>query len=281
MRLVCLVALVGCAGYPHATTVPLSISSEREVLVTVVVDGRSLVFQLDTGASASAITPVTRDRLGLPHGRRTEIAGAGGEVTGEAVILHHVRVGDCELRDLTVAVIALEATPGKTGIDGVLGQDVLARYIAEIDLANKRLVLHPRGTTAWQTPDLVAIPYTLDEGLIRLDARLGDVQVAAILDLGANSTVASTKAASFVPATGRGQAIGADGQPVEVHAVGATRIQIGALALAATTIVVGDLPVFTELHLADRPGVLLGVDVLGARRLVIDPDARRVYISRD
>jgi hypothetical protein len=43
---------------------------------------------------------------------------------------------------------------------------------------------------------------------------------------------------------------------------------------------VADLPVFTELHLADQPAVILGMDLLGSRRLVIDPDAKRVYISR-
>jgi len=277
-RLLLLIA-VACGGVHAAPTIPITITDEREVLVPVVVDGHSFMFQLDTGASASAITPATRDRLGLPHGAHAETVAAGGSVDAEEVTVHHLRVGDREVDPLRVAVMAIDA-PGKATVDGVLGRDVLGSYIAEIDLAARRLVLHARDTTAWRTPDLVAIPFTDDEGLIRIDARLGASDVAAIVDLGASSTVANPRAGAAGDDVAHGQAYGADGRAIEARVLPATTIQLAGLALAAPSIVVADLPVFATLHLADRPAVILGMDVLGARRLVIDAAAKRLYVSR-
>jgi hypothetical protein len=277
-RLLCLLA-VACGGTHPAPAVPVTVTAEREVLVPVVIDGRPLVFQLDTGASASAITPATRDRLGLPHGVKSESIGAGGSVDTEDVIVHHVRVADRELDELHVTVLALDALPGKVAVDGVLGQDVLAQFIADIDLARKRLVLHAPGTTAWRTPELVAIPFTDDEGLIRVDARLGTRDAAAILDLGASATVANQLAGGASADVVHGQAYGADGRPVDVRVLGVTTVQLGTLAFLADSMVVADLPVFETLHLADRPAVILGMDLVGSRRLVIDRAAKRLYIS--
>jgi predicted aspartyl protease len=277
-RLLCLLA-VACGGVHVAPTIPITITAQREVLVPVVVDGRSFMFQLDTGASASAITPATRDRLGLPRGTRAESVAAGGAMDVEEVTVHRVRVGDREIGDLQVSVMAIDELPGKS-VDGVLGQDVLARYIAEIDLAGRRFVLHARDATAWRTPDLVAIPFTDDEGLIRVDARLGASEVAAILDLGASSTVANPRVGGAADDAARGKAYGADNHAIEARVLPATTIQLGELTLAAPSVVVADLPVFATLHLADRPAVILGMDVVGTRRLVIDATAKRLYVSR-
>jgi predicted aspartyl protease len=278
-RLLLLVA-AACGGVSVSPTIPITITAQREVLVPVVVAGHSFMFQLDTGASASAITPATRDRLGLPHGTHADTIGAGGAVDAEEVTVHRVRVGDREIDQLRVGVMAIDSLPGKATVDGVLGRDVLTPYIAEIDLAARRLVLHARDATAWRTPDLVAIPFTDDEGLIRIDARLGASDVAAIVDLGASATVANPRAGETGGDAAHGHAYGADGHAIEARVLPATTIQLGGLALAAPSVVVADLPVFETLHLADRPAVILGMDVLGARRLVIDAAATRLYVSR-
>jgi hypothetical protein len=278
-RLLCILA-VACGGAHPPPTTPLTVTDEREVLVPVVVDGHPFMFQLDTGASASAITPATRDRLGLPHGARAESIGAGGPLDAEEVVVHHVRVGDRELDELHVAVMGLESLPTKTLIDGVLGRDVLGQFVADIDLAKRRLVLHAPSSTGWRTPDLVEIPFTDDEGLIRVDARLGSIDVAAILDLGASATVANRLAGPGASDAVHGQAYGADGRPVEVRALGLTTVRVGDLAFVADSVVVADLPVFATLHVADRPAIILGMDLLGSHRLVIDSAAKRLYIAR-
>ena len=280
LRWICLISVTACASVARPTSVPLTIRVSRAVTVPVVVDGTRLVFQLDTGASSSVITPATRDRLHLARGKAIATAGAGGAVdSAEAVVLHDTRIGDRRISDLEVAVVDLGGATGEPSIDGILGQDVLARFIAEIDLGAGSLVLHPRDSTAWRTHELAAIPFTLDEGLIRVDATLDGVTLPAIIDLGATATIASPKAAPGGTAAS-GAAVGADGRPTAIGTLAPAHLQLGSVDLGDGSVVVSDLPVFGELHLADQAALILGMDRLYDARIVIDPGAKLIYISR-
>jgi len=280
LRWICFISMTACASVPRPTSIPLTIRASRAVTMPVVVDGTPFVFQLDTGASNSVITPATRDRLHLAHGKAVATSGAGGAVdSAEAVVLHDMHVGDRQISNLEVAVVDLGGATGESSIDGILGQDVLARFIAEIDLGAGSLVLHPRDSTAWRTGELAAVPFTLDEGLIRVEAKLDGVTLPAILDLGATATIASPKAAPAGTAAS-GSAIGADGRPSAIAMLAPAHLELGSVDLGDGSVVVSDLPVFGELHLADQPALILGIDRLDDARIVIDPGARLVYISR-
>ena len=205
-----LLLLASCAA---TRAVPLTVSANRQIFVPVVVNGQRLTFQLDTGASASVLTTATWKKLGLPHGASEQAAGAGGQFDSETVKVSDLRVGERELHDMQIAVMDLGTVPG---IDGVLGQDVLAHYIADIDLPHHQLVLRDRTAKGWRTPDLIALPYTLAPGgLIRIAATLGGRPLTAIVDLGAGATVANLRAAPNGEAAAT--ASGADGQALAHH----------------------------------------------------------------
>ena len=165
-------------------------------------------------------------------------------------------------------------------IDGILGQDVLGRYITEVDVPRHKLVLHPPAATAWRTPELVAIPYTETLGLIRLAGALDGTPIAAILDLGAAATIANTRAAPGAAALPGASGVGADGAALAMAQVRGRALTIGDVAFGARDLYVSDLPVFADFGLAEQAAVILGMDVLASRRLVIDPGAKRVYIAR-
>src|SRR5512138_2257248 len=115
--------------------VPLVFTDKAAITVPVEIDGHRFTFQLDTGASETAITRATWTALKLPHGARADAHGAGGSVgETEVVPLRELRVGGAVVRDLNVSVMALAEVGAEEGLDGILGQDVLGQYITEVDV---------------------------------------------------------------------------------------------------------------------------------------------------
>jgi hypothetical protein len=261
---------------------PLTLTARSALTLPVEIDGRTFTFQLDTGASETVIKRSTWQLLGLPSGTLTETRGAGGTIIdgAELVPLPELRIGDASVRDLTVGVMSFEELGDLDGIDGVLGQDVLRRYITEVDVPRGRFTLHARASRAWLDDELVAIPYVDALGLIRIDGELDGLALAAIFDLGAAATIANHRAAPHAVAGRGAAALGADGQPLVMATARRRSLAIGDLTFAAADLFVSDLPVFDVFGLAELPAVILGMDLLGSRRMVIDPDERLLYISR-
>lgn len=276
-----LVTVAGCFK-PQPSTIRLG--PNRELLVEALVNYKRLVLQLDTGASTTSLTPTARHILqlwySLPRIGRPVVRGAGGDLGRvEYVAVSSMRLGGTVIRRLYAAV--LDRGEGEE-IDGLLGMDVLGRYVLEVDLRAHRYALH-RKIAGLLSPDLVAVAYTpLIGSQIALPIVVNGRPAIAVFDLGASRTFANRR----VGLTPDDQdititaAIGSDGNRLTFRPVSDVKIGFGELALRARSVWINDLPIFETLGLADRPAVILGTDALAGRRIIIDPFARRVYVSR-
>jgi len=275
--------VLGACAHHAPQPAPIVVSQYREILVQAVVDGHLLTLMLDTGASTTTLTPRACNKLLRPF---MGLPGRGDGITGPIDDVTMVRLGFLEIADHIVhqpyaAVVDLAAATAT--IDGVLGMDVLGDYTTEVDMPNRRLVLHPAGTTSWRTPDLVAFRYhRLRGGQLWIDALIDGRRVAAIIDLGANLSFANVRAtpereeaALVVRAV-----VGADRHVATFAAMRDVPVAVGELGLVAQALLIADLPIFEVVGLADRPAMILGADVLGERRIVIAPSERRLYVSR-
>ena len=276
------VAAVAAAGCAHAAQpAALILGPQRELLVRAEVNGRPATLQLDTGASTTSFAGHAPERFHLRGGWPTAGHGAGGEL-GKVVWAQVVKleVAGETIRGLMAAVFGLDGAHGT--IDGVLGMDVLGSYVLDVDLRALRVVLLPAGAS-YVTPDLVAADYRpLPGGQIALAVAINGRPVTAVLDLGANRTFANphTGLVADDDETTITAAIGADRKRLTFRAASQVAIDLGPLALQARSVWITDLPIFRTFGLADRPAVVLGTDVLAGRRVVIDPFAHRVYLSR-
>ena len=276
---------------PTAWTAPVGESSlqrspEGLLSVPVHMRGGAYSFLLDTGASANTVAPRVARELGLARTGRAQAVGAGGSMGDEPLVkLPPMEVGGVTLPAMDASVEDIAAAAG--GPSGILGRDFLLLHDTEVDLARGRLRLFPAGSSR-RRGDLDAfarVPFSEAVGLVRVDVRIdGGEPIPAIVDLGATTSIANVEAArrsGFVAgAPGAGTAMGADGRAIAVtpHTFGS--LAVGNLAIAAPSIVVGDLPVFGALGLGSGPAVLLGLDVLERRVVVFDYANREVVISR-
>jgi predicted aspartyl protease len=113
---------------PISTSAPL-------LVVPVRVNGSGpLRFLLDTGASHSCVSPQLAERLGLARRGRATALGAGGALELRLAAVESLRVGPAEVKALTVAIVDIAHVEQLVrGLDGVLGNDFLRRFVVTLD----------------------------------------------------------------------------------------------------------------------------------------------------
>lgn len=164
-----------------------------------------------------------------------------------------------EAAPVTVRSLDYRAVGFSTPILGVIGADILDRYVTTLDFSPCRLRLDPVGTT--RGPPRGAIPVTLVGGVPTIAAAASDGVTGALgpfaLDTASNGGV---------------RARGAADGPRQTPAGTLRALSLnGALRENLPVVVAGDLP----------KGVVgaLGVQVLAAYRLRLDPKALRLWLT--
>lgn len=136
-----------------ARDIPIELNVVHIFLQARVNGSQPLWFLLDTGASASVLNTSTAKALGLALHGKAEGRGAGEKsedvnfVKGVTYELPGVKI-----EGQTAAAISLDAIEPLMGreVDGILGYDMISRFVVEIDYAGRRLQLYDRKSYSYQ-----------------------------------------------------------------------------------------------------------------------------------
>jgi hypothetical protein len=132
---------------PRLADVPFTSTRPGEVIVAATVgDRRGVRLLVDTGSTHTAVTAALADALDVRPVAKTEMTSVGQTVTCPVVALPRLAIGDAPAAsadDLTATVLPREgeAALGR-GVDGILGQDFLARFSYTIDYRRARIAWH-------------------------------------------------------------------------------------------------------------------------------------------
>jgi len=127
------------APAPSGVVVPYS---GGPLIVDASLNGVALRMLLDTGADRTLISPEALARAGLDasQGTPVQIRGVTGEAQAVLVSVPRLDVAGAQVGP--VAVIAHAIT--NSGVDGLLGRDVLDAFTVTVDSASRRATLVPR-----------------------------------------------------------------------------------------------------------------------------------------
>ena len=129
-----------------ANTVPFTLTTSGQILLTVRVGAHSLHLALDTGASSTGLLPASAATLKVRAGK-----------TARAVpnvkfgTLSEITLGDITLNDVPVAITEMAALNAWNGqhpdetIDGVLGIDTLQQWAIGLDLLARTITFWKGG----------------------------------------------------------------------------------------------------------------------------------------
>jgi predicted aspartyl protease len=114
------------------------------VLFEVSIQGEPLSFLLDTGFDVSILDSGVAERLGLEVLETRNEAQPGGSVEMSSLSPVGLFIGDLEVEDVgfqTAPIAGMGAFIGRD-FDGILGHDVLERYVVDIDFPAGRIRFH-------------------------------------------------------------------------------------------------------------------------------------------
>lgn len=106
------VSIGGAARSAGGTRIVLPVDSRGHFMTQGAINGRSVNFMLDTGATSVALSLADAQRIGLDYtkGQPVQINTANGVTGGWRVKLSSVRVGDVEVYDVD-AVVSQQPMP--------------------------------------------------------------------------------------------------------------------------------------------------------------------------
>jgi len=144
------------------------------IIVRLVINGRGLDFQLDSGSSGIAIDDDVARQLGLrTYGQSTHTV-AGTFQSSSAIILQ-MQIGALTMDDVKVSCLPFTYDPDfETKIVGLLGYDFLAGAVVKVDYYDGTVDAFEPSSFAPPPGEVFALPMKLDDSVPTIDATVDD-----------------------------------------------------------------------------------------------------------
>jgi predicted aspartyl protease len=158
--------------------------------VDVLVNGVKGKFILDTGAAATAMVDSFARRAGAKRVGESAIVGFGGAAKANLFHVDTIAVGGSTLHDVVVSSGLDEQNFAREGVVGLIGFDILAATIADLNIDTKTLrLMDPAKVEADKNAGMV-VHLDLSDRIPRTPMRIDDrYDVMATLDSGSPSDI--------------------------------------------------------------------------------------------
>jgi hypothetical protein len=162
-----------------------------QLVIAASVNGRPMHFLFDTGGH-SILSPDAARALGLTPVGGTRSGGSGaGTLAEQFTRVKEVRIGDAVLRDQFFSILDLGYSTFERGaqppLDGLLGLEVVERFIVRIDYRAGTMTLLPRDQTPTCPSGWVAARFTSD--MPTIEGQLDGIRAPFTIDTGNNGSL--------------------------------------------------------------------------------------------
>ena len=262
----------------------LAIERERfqRMTVSVTIQGQGpFDFMIDTGAQATVLSRALAERLQLNARGRATLVGMASSKLVETTPIDDFTLGSRSFYIRQAPVVEGEHIGGA---DGILGLDSLQDQRVLLDFTRREIAVADAEQLGGNRGYEIVVKARERLGqLIITSARLDGVQVAVIVDTGAQGSVGNL---ALLDRLRRNRQM-VDTEMTDVNGVtlgGVVRIgrqlQLGRANVQNFPILFADSRPFYRLGLADKPALILGMSELKLfRRVAIDFKTRRVLFD--
>jgi hypothetical protein len=272
---------------------PYRIGDNGRPVTDVYIDGRGpFTFLIDTAASRSLVFEHVRKQLKLTQSQpgRLTIYGINDVAEVMPVKPGELRVAGEPVRDLTLGVLP---DSDHSGLDGILGVDVLSRYFVVLDRGAMRLKLLAPGQESARPyagwAQALLTPRMLKAFPIQfwyLQTRFNNLRLSALFDLGADTTLINWEAAERLglhrhnftgpPPMLLQDVLGKEAPAVRLMGLD---VQLPNISWNKQDAIVADAPAFTYFDLDEKPAAIVGPGLLRNNSLAIDFSGQRLFVG--
>lgn len=173
MKLTLLSAILVIAGISNlqAQVTKIPFESKGSHLYIKVQTGKSdsLNFIFDTGTTGAMIDSATAERIGISKENRHQVnvGGITGNQTNVMALNQSLKLGNVDLKGINLVLSDLSGLSKVLGrrLDGLVGYEVMNKYVTQIDFGQKQLLLFNEIKEA-DTTGYTGIPFEFNKGVM-------------------------------------------------------------------------------------------------------------------
>lgn len=187
------IAIIYSTIYGQVTSIPFTKDGLIYISVNTPEKDTPLTFVFDTGASTAVMDKTTANHLGITADTKQYATGASGSQEYEIAINRTLTIANVAFDRLNLVLVDLQELTNRSGvqIDGIIGYDVISRYITQFDFANKELHLYNKVEDIKDTTEYTAHKIHMGSAIpmVTIDCSFKDgTQVSGdfLFDSGAN-----------------------------------------------------------------------------------------------
>ncbi len=172
-------------------SVPIQVFENHVYLDVMLNEKGPFHFELDTGG-ANVIDPAVSKELGAASGGSTQVTGVGSASSASSfAVIKTLQVGNALVTNQVFVVLPIAKSLGMAHgmpMDGVIGYEVLSRFVTTFDYGSKKVVFHMPGSYT-PPPDATVIPILLYGTQPQFACSIDRVPTTCTLDTGARDSV--------------------------------------------------------------------------------------------
>lgn len=185
----------------RTTSLPARIISNFFVVETPSTDGKTYRFIIDTGSTATLVTPELAKKLAIKERRsatrrKVQVRSAnGGEIELEAVTLRQLSLGDALFERVPALIFDFTDLTGHLGmqIDGIIGFPVFRDTLLTLDYPGQNLSIasYPLNNLppAKQSPRLSTVAFNNEQGTPLIPIQMGNESFIVLVDSGSDGSL--------------------------------------------------------------------------------------------
>lgn len=247
-------------------------ADDRMTVPVRLAGGGPFQFLVDTAADRTAVSRQIVSQLRLSNTGDVELHSA----TGISTVMT-ARVNDLELThppEQTIEAAVLDRT--NMGADGIVGVDVLRSQRVQFDFTTQTMSIVPSATPDFRAEQgTIVINARRKNGrLIVSDAEVDGHAVTIVVDTGAEISIGNSAMRHKLLGSGlidpqkTVELESVTGQKITGDYMVIPTIKIGGIALTNLAVAFADAETFRQLHLQNRPAILLGMNAIRAFKKV-------------
>lgn len=256
----------GSLTKPKKEVVAIDADRAQRMTVPVSIEGRGpFSFVIDTGAERTVLSRKIATRLALGAEEPAELMSIAGRSMVDMVYVPELTLGSKSYDSLIAPVLLAR----HIGADGILGLDGLQDQRILFDFINNQISIEdtaePRPMSSRR--EIVVTARRKSGQLIFTEATIAGLKVNVIVDTGAQVSIANPVLRKRLIKRAKelgeeNSLIAVTGETLGVEFGLARDFRIGRAQFASLPLAFADAPPFKRLGMANKPALLLGMDVL-------------------